>query len=40
MPMGAALQEAKQELASTHPELLDVLLVWTLMVDPALVVES
>ncbi len=39
MPMGMALQDAKRELAKTHPELLDVLLGWTLMGDPALVVQ-
>ena len=33
------MQDAKVELAKTHPELLDVLLGWTLMGDPALVVE-
>ncbi|MDD2921320.1 MAG: C25 family cysteine peptidase, partial [Anaerolineales bacterium] len=38
-PMGKALLEAKQELAQTHPNMLDVLLGWTLMGDPALVVE-
>jgi hypothetical protein len=38
-PMGQALLDAKIELAKTHPELLDVLLGWTLMGDPALVVE-
>jgi hypothetical protein len=39
MPMGKALTEAKTELAQTHPELLDVILGWTLMGDPALVIE-
>jgi len=33
------LQDAKHELAQTHPELLDVLLGWSLMGDPALMVE-
>jgi hypothetical protein len=37
--IGQALQQAKAELALTHPELLDVLLGWSLMGDPALVVE-
>lgn len=38
-PIGLALYEAKRELAKTNPEMLDVLLGWTLMGDPALVVE-
>ncbi|MEW5938989.1 MAG: C25 family cysteine peptidase [Chloroflexota bacterium] len=37
--VGPALYEAKAELAQSHPELLDVLLGWTLMGDPALIVE-
>jgi hypothetical protein len=37
-PVGQALLEAKIELAQTYPDLLDVLLGWTLMGDPALVV--
>jgi hypothetical protein len=37
--IGQALQNAKAELAQTHPELLDVLLGWTLMGDPALTVS-
>jgi len=39
MSIGQALQDAKSELAATHPELLDVLLGWTLMGDPELVLE-
>ncbi len=39
MTIGRALQDAKVELARTHPELLDVLLGWSLMGDPALVIE-
>jgi hypothetical protein len=39
MTMGQALLDAKQELALTHPELLDVLLGWTIIGDPALVIE-
>jgi hypothetical protein len=39
MPIGQALQDAKSELAKTSPELSDVLLGWTLMGDPALVIE-
>ncbi len=37
--IGGALQEAKEELAREEPGLLDVLLGWTLLGDPALVVE-
>ena len=37
--MGQALQQAKVELAKTHPELLDVLIGWSFMGDPALMVE-
>jgi hypothetical protein len=37
--LGAALRDAKNELAQTHPELLDVLLGWSLMGDPALVIQ-
>jgi hypothetical protein len=39
MSIGQALQDAKSELAQTHPELLDVLLGWSLMGDPALVIQ-
>jgi hypothetical protein len=39
MTLGAALLDAKKELAKTHPELADVLIGWTLMGDPELVVE-
>ncbi len=39
MTLGRALQEAKTELARTHPHLADVLIGWTLMGDPELVVE-
>ena len=38
IPIGLALRDAKIELALTHPELLDVLLGWSLMGDPALTV--
>jgi hypothetical protein len=37
--IGQALQEAKAELATTNPDLTDVLLGWSLMGDPALIVE-
>jgi hypothetical protein len=36
--IGQALQDAKGELGQTHPEMLDVLLGWSLMGDPAMVV--
>ena len=39
MSIGQAMQAAKYELAQTHPELLDILLGWSLMGDPALVIE-
>jgi hypothetical protein len=39
MPIGKALLDAKTELAETDPDLLDVLLGWTLMGDPALVIQ-
>ncbi|MFZ5919780.1 MAG: C25 family cysteine peptidase [Chloroflexota bacterium] len=39
MSLGQALQEAKSELAQSHPDLLDVLLGWTLMGDPTLVID-
>jgi hypothetical protein len=38
--IGIALQEAKAELAATHPDLADVLLGWTILGDPAIVVEQ
>ena len=39
VPLGAALQEAKEELRHHGPELLDVLLGWTLLGDPTLVLS-
>jgi hypothetical protein len=39
MPAGQAVMEAKQELARTDPGLDDVLLGWTLLGDPATVVQ-
>lgn len=39
MTIGQALQAAKQELGQEHPELSDVLLGWSLMGDPALMIE-
>jgi len=38
-PIGAALRDAKQDLAITQPDLVDVLLGWTLLGDPTLVVQ-
>ena len=38
-PLGVLIQEAKDDLAEAHPELVDVLLGWTLLGDPALVLE-
>ena len=37
--LGDALQASKAELAQAHPEMLDVILGWSLMGDPALVVQ-
>ena len=37
--LGAAVRDAKLELARTSPELSDVLLGWSLMGDPALIVQ-
>jgi hypothetical protein len=39
MTVGQALLEAKQELATTNPELADVLIGWSLMGDPGLAIE-
>jgi hypothetical protein len=39
MTVGQALQDAKVQLAQTEPGLKDILLGWTLMGDPALVIE-
>jgi hypothetical protein len=39
MTIGAALRDAKLELAQSHPELLDVLLAFSLMGDPALIIQ-
>ena len=37
--LGEALRDAKQDLATTHPGMVDVILGWTLLGDPALVIE-
>ena len=37
--IGEAVLAAKRELASTNPDLADVLLGWTVLGDPALQVE-
>jgi uncharacterized repeat protein (TIGR01451 family) len=39
MTLGQAIQDAKVQLSLTHPEMLDVLLGWSLMGDPALMIE-
>ncbi len=39
MTLGQAVQDAKKQLGEEHPEMLDVLLGWSLMGDPALVIE-
>ena len=38
--IGRALVEAKQQLAIEHPEMIDVLHGWTILGDPALVIEG
>lgn len=40
MTLGQAIQDAKTDLAASNPGLRDVLLGWTLLGDPALVVDS
>ncbi len=37
--IGEAMQDAKVELAGTHPDMVDVLLGWTILGDPTLVVQ-
>jgi hypothetical protein len=39
LSIGQALLQAKTELAQSHPDLLDVLLGWSIMGDPALIIE-
>ena len=39
MNLGRALVEAKQELAASNPQMIDVLLGWTLLGDPALGID-
>jgi hypothetical protein len=39
MTLGDAMQAAKMQMAATQPELADVLLGWTLLGDPTLVVQ-
>ncbi len=39
MPLGRAIIDAKRELSETQPELAEVLLGWTLLGDPMLVVD-
>ncbi len=37
--IGAAIQSAKAEMALTHPNAIDVLLGWSLLGDPAVIVQ-
>ena len=39
LTMGEAIQQAKAELAASRPGAVDVLLGWTLLGDPALVIQ-
>ena len=39
LTMGQAIQQAKSELAAVHPEMVDVLLGWTLLGDPTIMVQ-
>lgn len=39
MPIGAAMQTAKSQLALSNPEMVDVLLGWTILGDPTLVIQ-
>ena len=39
MTIGQAVQDAKADLASTQPQLLDVILGWTLLGDPAMKIQ-
>jgi hypothetical protein len=39
MTIGQALQDAKSQLAQTNPKMPDIFLGWTLMGDPALIIE-
>jgi hypothetical protein len=39
MTVGQAVQVAKTQLGKANPELLDVLLGWSLMGDPTLVIQ-
>jgi hypothetical protein len=38
--VGEALVEAKSELAAERPEMIDVMVGWTILGDPALVITS
>lgn len=40
MPLGQALMDAKRQLVDTHPELIDVLLGFTLLGDPAMSLKT
>jgi hypothetical protein len=39
LTIGAALVQAKHELAAEHPEMIDVILGFTILGDPAMMVE-
>jgi uncharacterized repeat protein (TIGR01451 family) len=39
MPIGMAMQTAKSQLALSHPEMVDVLLGWTILGDPTLMIQ-
>ena len=38
--LGQAVLEAKRELAAVHPEMVDVIIGWSLLGDPALVLTD
>ena len=38
--IGQAMQSAKTELAATHPEMVDVILGWTVLGDPTIIVQQ
>jgi len=40
MSLGTSMQQAKAQLGASEPQLIDVLLGWTLLGDPALVIEK
>ena len=40
MATGLAIKQAKQSLAATHPDYLDVILGWTMLGDPMTVLNQ